>query len=154
MPRRIDYWGLRLGIRAAINSWPGLETLPVLFEEGGEPATERLPAVLLYLVGRQTLPERQRISAGTRTDHRVVFSAWVMHYSLASLEDAVMRRDAMLAEVELALMQDRTLGGRLPKTLFLEAGAVQSGSDPKMTKFASAIETLIICDDYTSLLEG
>lgn len=146
----IDYWGLRERIRTAINSRAGLETLPVFLERGNEPSPEQMPCVLLYMTGRTTPQERQRQSAGRRTDHRLIFSAWVLHYSLDGLEDATRRRDAVLAEVELALMADRTLQGGC-SGLQLEGGEVQWGKNAKTQIFATAIETMIVCDVHADL---
>lgn len=149
----IDYWDLRLRIKTAINARAGLETLAVFLEMARTPAPEEMPCVLLYMTGRTSPQEIQRIASGRRTDHRLIFSAWVLHYSLDGLEDATRRRDAVLAEVEMALMADRTLQGAT-RGLWLEGGDVQWGPiDPKVSQpiFATAIETMIVCDVHADL---
>lgn len=146
----IDYWAIREGLKLAIRTYPELGQIEVHLEPSGDIPPERCPAVLLFMTGRTSPDTIQRISAGRRTDHRLVFSAWVIDYSLESLETATRRRDAVLAKVELALMVDRTLGG-LVKGLYLEGGLVEFGKDPKSPLFATAIETVITCDVYASL---
>jgi hypothetical protein len=146
----IDYWAIREAIRRAIRTYPELGQIEVHLEPSGDVPPERCPCVLLFMTGRSTPDELQRISAGKRTDHRLVFSAWVIDYSLDTLEAATRRRDAVLTKVELALMVDRTLGG-LVRGLYLEGGLVEFGKDPKSPLFATAIETLITCDVYASL---
>ena len=146
----IDYWGLRLRISAAIRNREGLQNLPVFLELGRVPAPEEMPCVLLYMTGRTTPQEIQRIASGRRTDHRLIFSAWVLHYSLSSLEDATRGRDVLLAEVEMALMADRTLQGAC-RGLWLEGGDVQWGQDPKQQLFSTAVETMIVFDVHADL---
>jgi hypothetical protein len=146
----VDYWAIREGISLAIRTYPTLDQLPVHIELAGDVAPEECPCVVLFMTGRTTPSELQRISAGKRTDHRLMFSVWVLDYSLSSLAEATRRRDAVLAKVELALMVDRTLGG-LVKGLYLEGGHVDFGKDPKSTLFATAIETVVTVDVFASL---
>jgi hypothetical protein len=149
----IDYWAMREGIKAAIESYPPLDVLRghVFLEFSGEPSPEILPCVMVFMTGRETIPTEQRIGAGMRTDHRLVFSVWVLAYSPESMAVAVKDRDALLAKVELALMVDRTLGGLLKRSLVLSAGMVENGQDSKKGVFATAIETQVQCDVFTTI---
>lgn len=142
----ISYQAIREGIREAIRSYPGLENLTVLLEPSSEPSMEQMPAVLVFMAQRSTPPPLQRIAGGKQTSHRLVFSLWVLHYSPDGLDAAVLGRDAVLAKVEVALMRDRHLGGRLPNGLMLEAGEMQTGKD---AAFAAAAETLVMMDVTT-----
>lgn len=142
----IDYWAIREGIKEAIQSYPGLEHLFVDLEPSGDPSMEQTPAVLVFMASRSTPPAIQRIAAGKQTSHRLVFSLWVLHYSPDGLDAAVHARDAVLAKVEVALMRDRHLNGRLPSGLTLEAGETQTGKD---AAFAAAAETLVMMDVTT-----
>lgn len=146
----IDYWGIREAIGKAINAWPGLERLPILLEESAEVPPEALPCVMIYLTERVSPDDIQRLAAGRRTDFRITFSVWVIDYSLDSLREATKRRDTLLAQVELALMKDRKLGGAV-NGLSLFGGVVQFGRDEKSAAFATGIETLVRCDVYASL---
>jgi hypothetical protein len=139
----IDYWAIREGISETIRSHPDLANLRVYLEQPDMPSPEDLPAVLISMVERESPAALQQIAAGKTAWHRCIFSVWVFHYSTDTLAEAVRLRDAMIARVEDALLADRSLGGRLQRSLELEAGAVISGSSAKGTGFAAAIETLV-----------
>lgn len=145
MSQPIDYWAIRDGISLAIRKAPELGDLKVLHELGRLPAPEEVPCVLVYLAGRTVPPDIQRISGGRSLHYRLTFSTWVLHYSLDSLEEAVRRRDRILAKVELALMADRTLGGLVPNRAFwFEGGDVEWNRDPVRQAFVSAIESRLV----------
>lgn len=141
-----DYWGIREGIVEAIRSHPDLATMRAVYDPADMPAPEELPAVLVMMTERSSPMDAQRITAGQKTWHRCVFSVWVLHYDVASMADAVRRRDAVLDKVEAALMRDRGLKGRLERSLTIEAGEVMVGSSAKGTGFAAAIETLVVVE--------
>lgn len=151
--REIDYWDLRVGIEEAIQAHEDLAGLRVVKEPHASPSPEELPAALVFMTERSTPEERQRLAAGTRADHRIVFSVWVLTYSLDAMEAAVRQRDRIMAKVEVALLRDRRLGGRLLKDLTLEAGDIlhaQEEESEARVAFSTSIETRVVVHDYTS----
>lgn len=145
MTQPVDYWGIRQAISLAIRNSPELAALPVHLERTDTPSLEQLPCVLVFMTDRQSIEQRQRIGAGLLLDHRLTFAVWVLAGSLVSLADAVERRDRILAQVELALMGDRSLGGAVSGTE-LSGGEVIWNGDPNLASFTTAIETLVLCD--------
>lgn len=152
----IDYDGIKQGIRRAINSYRGLEDLPVHLEWAGmaqrpTPPPSILPCALIYMVGRRTPERHQRMTAGRTTHYELVFSVWCLHYSMDSMEVAARFRDDLVARVDAALMRDNNLGGLLSKGSWIEAGDVLSGADPQAKAYVAGIETRFIAAAETSL---
>lgn len=146
MSQPIDYGAIRDGIAQAIRSHPELNALTVFHEPGRLPAPEQCPCALVFLVGRANPPELQRMDGGRGLAFRLTFSVWVLHYSLESLEDAMRKRDEVLAKAEMALMADRTLGGAARRSVYFEGGDVEWNRDPAAQAFVSAIETRLVYD--------
>ncbi len=116
----------------------------------GEPNPDMLPCALVYLHDRRIPVRKQTISAGMRTDLEIVFSVWVLHYSLNSMDEAVRLRNDLLARVDAALMSDRTLGNRA-RGVWLEAGNMVSGANEQGAAFSAGAETRLVADTSTTL---
>jgi hypothetical protein len=84
---------------------------------------EMTPWVGIYIDRRDALDQDQSLSAGRRVRYKLWFTLWIWCFSFDRAE-AVQRRDDAVAEVEVALMGNRTIndktgplwitGGRLP----------------------------------------
>jgi len=112
---------------------------------------ESTPWVGVYL-DRREVPQRQSLSAGTRTRMQLTFSLWVWCFSL-ELQEAIKQRDFHIGSLELVLMANRTInemvdtswlsGGRMPSAK-VRADSGASGG------FISGGEILIVADVVAS----
>lgn len=78
------------------------------------------PWVAIYLEKRET-PSAQPVVAGTQTRIRLRFSIWCWCWSIESTEVAAKLRDDLLGKVEVGLMKNRKIGGKVLHS-FLEGG--------------------------------
>jgi len=86
------------------------------------------PAIFIYRDRRDAIENDQRISAGRRVDYDFQMSIWVMDGDFDSVEAATKRCDTLLGKVEVALLNDRTLGGTVGYHWFT-GGEFVSGED-------------------------
>jgi hypothetical protein len=105
----VDYWGVREAIKAAILGWTATENIYVHIEDEFLYSSEATPAVVIYLDSRDAVDEEQVIRAGQATRFMLRFTLYIHAYSLEGSAQAIKQRDETLAQVELALMNDRTL---------------------------------------------
>lgn len=100
-----DYSGIQDAIAAQIRTQvPGSN---VVVEQ--IPMMERAPKVYVFMLGRAAPEDRQKLCVGRKTRFLVTYSIWVYAYAYV-LKDAMSARDALLGDVELALMADITFG--------------------------------------------
>jgi len=55
----------------------------------------------------------QSMSAGTRTRYAVTIGVWTLGFHMESFREAARTRDELLAQVELVLMANRTVSGKV-----------------------------------------
>lgn len=145
----IDYWGIRQEIRDILKDDADLSGVNVSIEDENYFAAERSPWVGVYLERRDAPIGIQRISAGQQTTYELRFILWCWVYSLEGVPDAIRRRDDVLARVEVALMRQRTLRGKVDH-IRLEGGEMPSGRDPDANGFMSGAEIIMIAQIKTT----
>lgn len=70
----------------------------------------------------------QTLAAGTRRRYQLNWEVWITTVSGNGFADAVSQRDDLLGYVEIALMKNRTLGGKLADaSLMIHGGDLRSG---------------------------
>jgi hypothetical protein len=145
---RIDYHGIKQNIKDVLEAnIPDVDTVYV--EEDLQVSAEMSPWMCVYLTGRE-VPEDQPIAAGKRTRMRVNFSVWVWVFNL-ELDRAERDRDRLVGEIELALMNNRSLNESVEGVL-LDGGELPSNRDPDSPGFFSGGEVRILVD-VTSIVE-
>lgn len=149
MPQ-VDYWALKQEVKAVLEEAALTGVGTVFVEEDVQVAAEMAPWVCVYLIERE-IPEGQPIAAGYRTRMRVRFSVWVWVHNL-ELERAERDRDRLVGEIELALMNKRTLNDMV-EGILLEGGELPSKSDPDSHGFFSGGEIRFVTD-VTAILEA
>lgn len=108
---RIDYYGIEQALKTQLQNDSDLS--------GKRVEIERFPtfdpmdgdAIYIYLENRQAPENIQRIRAGTSTDMDLFLSVWIFAFHADDNEKSAEFRDDLLGQVELAIMDDRTLGG-------------------------------------------
>lgn len=122
---RVDYAGIADAIRARVAAQ--VPQAVVTVERDVLMGFERTPWVNVRAVRRETTMP-QPIAAGTRTRFRVHYVCECWESGLGPAADVARRRDDLLGQVEVALMGDRTLGGKVD-FLFLEGGEFFTGQE-------------------------
>lgn len=140
---RIDYTAILQAIRQAIVSDTEVErhdpeiTHRVYIER---PLTLEAPSIFVYRERRDAPEDQQRLSQGRRVDYDLQIAVWVTEFDMDSVERSSERCDALLGKVELALLNDRTLGGTV-NYILLQGGEFISGED---NQFYSAAEIALV----------
>lgn len=133
----IDYNGIAVAIRSAILDYAQTEHAFVDIETEFTYGAELTPVVRVYLENRDAPVDEQKIRAGTATDYWITYALLCGAYSLEGQAEAAKSRNTFLADVEVAMMVDRTLGGKVT-TLWLEGGQVFSARDAEGGEIAFA----------------
>lgn len=95
--------------------------------------------ISIFTDNRVPSPDGQSLSAGKRTRYHAFFSLWVAGFSLESYKAAADIRDALIGNVELVLMKDRSVGGKV-QDAWLEGGQFVSAKDGGSNTFVAAGE--------------
>lgn len=147
---RIDYYDILQAVRTAIVSDAEVErhnpelTQRVYIER---PLTLEGPSIFIYRERRDAPAEEQRISQGRRVDYDFSVTVWCLEVDFDSVEKASRRCDNLLGKVELALLNDRTLGGTVAYH-WITGGEFTSGED---NGFFSAAEIALTARVHASI---
>lgn len=100
-----DYAGIRDAIAAQIRTQvSGANVVTEMI-----PMMEQSPKVYVFLKSRNAPENRQALVQGQTTRFLVTYSVWVWAYAY-HIADAMSARDALMAQVELAILSDVTFG--------------------------------------------
>ena len=136
----IDYAGIRSQIKSILESDSRLEGVSVHVEEEPQFAvSDNAKAIAVFTDRRTAPPGEQSISAGKRTRYFLRTLFVVVFFHNESFDAACQGRDEVLANLELVLMENRTLGDKVA-TSWLEGGAFYSGRSSGATPFISVAE--------------
>lgn len=117
----IDYTNIKSEIKNVIES--NTPRARVLVEREIYFGVDEPSIVAVYMMSRSVPADRQKLAAGTRGDFTISFLLRCVGFDLESTEKAAERRDSLLADVEIALMGNRDLNGKI-EHLFLGGGDV------------------------------
>lgn len=102
--------------------------------------------ILIYLDRRIAPPERQRMAAGRETNYHLSITIACVCFDLTSFKSASYKRNELLANVELVLMDNVTLGSKV-NTSWLTGGELFSVKLPgDAPVFCAVAETTLIAD--------
>lgn len=122
---RIDYADIQSEIKTVLTGDATLAGVTVEIERDMLTSPEQCPYVAIFLERRQIF--RRPIAAGTRMDYKIYFVLWCYEYQMESIEAASERRDDLIGKVEVALMKNTTLNGKVTTlTLTDDAGEFES----------------------------
>ena len=146
----VDYEGIRDEIESLLQTAAAnggtLEGSRIYIEE--EPQfglSDEGGAIAVFMDSRTAPDGEQSISQGTRTRLYLRAAFWVVAFSMESYRSACNRRDALLGKLELLLMANRTLGGKV-STLWLNGGEMFSAKDPQSSSFTAIAEVIVTLD--------
>lgn len=107
--------------------------------------------IAIYCQGATSNPGDQPLTAGLKQRLEVRFEIWCWRFAMTNAL-AVELRDAILGEVELALMSDRTQGGTVVNS-WLEGGRFGKQEDPQQIgRFFAGGEIILVCEVIASNL--
>lgn len=134
----VPYWEIRKGIRAALLARPELATAAIRLVPSVDPAAEMsTPGIEIHLADRTTPEDEQVLANGRITVYHLTAILAVIYFSMSSREEAVRLCHEAVGAAELALMADRTLGGRV-ETLWLLGGPMVDEKPPTGPSYAVA----------------
>lgn len=109
---------------AAVDYGGVLEALQLIFQSDSRTSDARVyveedPAFglgesdkgIVLVLDRRVPTSGQAMAAGKRTRHLLTIGVWVVGFNMESFREAGKVRDALLAQVELVLMDNRTISG-------------------------------------------
>jgi hypothetical protein len=118
----------------------------VVLEQEFEP---RESWVVIYCQGVQAPEDDQPLTASRKQRLQVRFEIWCWRFAMTNTQAAELR-DALVGDVELALMLDRTLNGTVD-TSWLEGGRFNRAEDPQsLGRFFCGGEVVLVCDVMAS----
>ena len=142
----VDYQGIRDEIETFLAADARTEEARVYIEE--EPQfglSDYQKAIAVFMDNRTTPVEMQSVSAGLRTRYLLRISFWVVAFSLENYRKACDERDALVGQLELVLMANRTFGGKA-STSWLEGGEMFSARDPQGSVYTAIAEVVAVLD--------
>lgn len=137
----VDYYGIEQAIQSQIDAYAGVSDDTII-------EIEKLPAfdpvdhdwIGIYMDDRDAPANLQRIRAGSSIDYEVHLSIWVFAFHNDDVSLASKHRDDLLGQVELALIDDRTLGSTVQSSWIsggrfnrLEDNGFWSGAEIRLT---------------------
>lgn len=103
----------------------------------------------IYCAGETTPAGDQPLAIGRTSRLYVRFDLWAWRFAMTT-EAAMAARDLLVADLELALMTDRTFGGAV-RTSWLEGGKFNKADDPQnLGRFFAGAETVLVCEIVTT----
>lgn len=141
MPR-VNYFDIESELAEILRANSTLDGVNITVESVTE--LEAGSWVGIYLVGRE-LPEGQPLAAYTRMRYKLNFVIWCWEYSLDSIADAIRQRDDLVGRVEIALMKNSTLNGKV-SYCFLEGGELQSAQVAETSGYVAGGEIILKAD--------
>lgn len=142
----IDYAGIRNGLKTILEADALTAAARVYVEE--EPQFGMADAgggVIAVFMDRRVAITGQSIAAGKRTNYHVYLTVWVAFFSMDSYKVAADGRDGLLANTELVLMKDRTIGGKVTAS-WLEGGQMISARDGGSNAYVAAAEIALVAE--------
>lgn len=149
MTTPIDYSGIVEAIGEQLKNYPGVSALgarvlveqdPVfgLPDDGGR-------AIVVTANTRRASPG-QPMSAGRRGRMRFIVAVWAIGFDAADYRSAAAKRDVLIAQVELGIMSDRSIGSRVSNLEIIGGDFLAATNPGSAPSFASMGETRLEMD--------
>jgi hypothetical protein len=140
----IDYGLIREKIEAIINEDARLQGATVRIEPEIAPSSSQVPWVGIYMESRSAPDADQPAAAGRETVYQIRIMLEIGHYHM-NIEEARRLRDVFLGQLELVMMENRTLRDTVDQ-MWLVGGSMMTGRREKSTGFWAAAELEIIAE--------
>ena len=142
----VAYVGIRDQIKTILEGAATLAGARVYVEE--EPQfglADQQRAIVVYMDRRTAAAPDQPIAAGKRTRYMLRASIWTLFFAMESYKVACDGRDGVLGSLELVLMANPTIGGKVA-TAYLEGGEMISARSDDANVFVAAAETILMME--------
>jgi len=139
---RVDYFAIQEEMAEIFRAHTDLANIKILVEEEILFGADEGPWLAIYLDRRDAVDGEQYIAAGTSTVFKLSFTIVCAAFSLDSLKSSVKARNDLVGNVELVLMQNRTLNEKV-NMLWLKGGDMPSGRLPDDIGFVSLAEVQV-----------
>ena len=141
----VDYAGIRTQLKSLLNADARTSGARIYIEE--EPQIG-LPdaglAIAVFSLNRSAIAS-QPASFGRQTIYNLRTALWTFCFSMESHEKACELRDTLLGNLELVLMENRTIGGKVASS-WLDGGEIFSARHPDTGIFVAAAETVLVSE--------
>lgn len=141
----IDYAGIRNQLKTILENDSRLSGVRVYIEEEPQIGLSDVQKAIAVFTDNRTPDPGQSISKGTRTRYLLRTSLWTVYFDMSSYLAACDGRDGVLAQLELVLMDNRTIGGKVTAS-WLEGGEMFSAHHAQSSVFVSAAETIFVSE--------
>ena len=138
----IDYAGVLTSLKALLDADSRTNDARTYIEEDPQYGLSDSGKVIVLTLNRRSATAGQSLAAGKRQRYLLSVGVWSVAFDMASFDAAAAKRDALLAQVELVLMDNRTLSGKVV-ALNLTGGEFFSVRNPEGTVFTAMAETVI-----------
>jgi hypothetical protein len=144
----VDYYGIKTQLKAIIDADAtlGSGNSNVFVEPKMVNSPELCPWVGIYGINRTASDAEQSLAAGLRTSYQYSVLLIVVHYNPEDIALASKARDDFMGSLEVLLMQNRTIGGKVESS-WINGGTLSSaeiGTDRNIG-FISAAELELVC---------
>jgi hypothetical protein len=134
----IDYFGIAEEMAEIIHA--NKPDIMVVVEEELIIGPDNHPIIAVYVDSRE-VPANQPIASGRKMRIIVHFAVWVWSYGL-NVKEAIRERDDLIGDVELILMQNRTIND-LVDMLWIDGGKLPTAMLPDSSGFTSGGEIIV-----------
>ena len=137
----VDYSGIRDQLKSIFEGDARTSGATIFVEEEPQFGLSDVQQAILIVLDRRTAPPgAQRLAAGKRTQYHLHCTLVTVFFSMESFRAACEGRDALLGQMELVLMANRTIGGKATSS-WLEGGEMFSVRNPQSSVWAAVAET-------------
>lgn len=139
----IDYHGILTSLAAILEADASLAGSQVVVEQDPTFDLQGSGSAIVLTLDSRREAAGQPLAAGKRTRWHVRVSCWVVGFGM-SFEEAAERRDSIVGALELVLMNNRTVNGKVAAG-WIEGGEFITVNRQSEGSFAMA-ETVLICE--------
>ena len=142
----IDYQGVRDQLESILKADSRTSGARIFVEE--EPQfglSDAQKAIAVFMDRRSEQASDQMASAGKRTRYTLSISLWTVYFDMSTYRAACDGRDALMGQLELVLMDNRTIGGKVTAS-WREGGEMFAARDANSQTFVAAAETVLVAE--------
>ena len=141
-----DYAAIRDQVESVLTSDARTSTARIYVEEEPQFGLADAQQCIAVFTNRRRAPAGDQVlGAGLRTRFALELLFVVVSFNLESYRKACDERDALLGNLELVLMANRTLNGTVA-TLYLDGGEFFSARDPQSNTFVAVAEVNVVAE--------
>lgn len=138
----VDYTGILTSLAAILRADALTSAARVFVEEDPQFGMSDVGQAVVLTMSSRSPMSGQAIAAGKRTRYLARIGVWSVGFDMESFEAACSKRDTLLGNVELVLMANRTISGKVTASN-LEGGEFMNVRNPGENVFCAMAETVV-----------